>query len=187
MKVSVKDYLELVKSTENGLCFFDIEASGLRGDYNSTLCVSILPYNGEPRSFVVNQLGNDQKLVREAKTELEKYKCWVGYYSKGFDRPFLNTRLLKWGLDPIEKRHHIDLYYVLKHNTLMSRRSMAQYAGLLETHDQKMGVSPNVWSEMGFKMKEHMPLMVSRCESDCKVLRDVFNKTEHLIADIVLG
>lgn len=183
MKIDAQEYLKLVEQTCK-LCTFDIEASGLRGDYNSTLCVSIKPYGMAPYTFQVAQHGNDQKLVREAKEELEKYSCWLTYYGKGFDVKFLNTRLLKWGYEPIKPKHHIDLYYVLKANTTMSRRSMAQYAGLLETHDQKMGVSPNVWSEMGFKMKEHMPLMIDRCESDTKVLEMVYDKTKHLIKDI---
>ena len=186
MKIDAQDYLDIVQETKK-LVTFDIEASGLRGDYNSTLCVSFKPYGEKPYTMVVKQHGNDQKLVREVKDELEKYHCWITYYGKGFDLKFLNTRLLKWGYDPIKSRHHIDLYYTLKSNTLMSRRSMAQYAGLLNTHDQKMGVSPNVWSEMGFKMKEHMPMMIDRCESDCDVLEQVYNKTRHLIKDITCG
>ena len=183
MKVDVKDYLRLIEKC-NTLATYDIEATGLRGDYGSTLCVSIKPYGKEPYTMKIAQHGNDQKLVREVKEELEKYDCWLTYYGKGFDQPFLNTRLLKWGLPPIDKRLHIDLYYVLKYNTLMSRRSMAQYAGLLECHDQKMGVSPNAWSEMGFNMAKQMPTMVSRCESDCKVLEQVYDRTKHLIRDI---
>ena len=185
MKIEVDDYLKIIKQVKDGLVFFDMEASGLRGDYSSSICVSFKPYGRTVFSKTIGQPGNDQRLVREAKEELEKYHCWVTYYGKGFDLPFLNTRLLKWGLTPVDRRHHIDLYYVLRYNTLVSRRSMSQYAGLLQTHDQKMGVSPNVWSEMGFRMKEHMPIMVKRCESDCKVLESVFDKTSHLIRDIV--
>ena len=163
MKIDCQEYLELVEQT-NKLVTFDIEASGLKGDYNSILCASFKPYGQEPYTIQVSQHGNDQKVAREIKDELEKYNCWVSYYGKGFDIKFINTRLLKWGLTPVKSKPHIDLYFTLKSNTLMSRRSMAQYAGLLNTHDGKMGVSPNVWSEMGFKMKEHMPIMINRCE-----------------------
>lgn len=183
MQIDEQVFLSLVEET-NRLAFVDIEATGLRGDYNSVLVVSVKPYGEAPYSFTIKQVGNDQKVVRDVKEDLEQYDVWCGYYSKGFDLPMLNTRLLKWGQKPIEKRHHIDLYYTLKHNTLMSRRSLAQVAGLLELHDQKMGVSPNVWSEIPFKMSEHMPTMVDRCESDVTVLEQAYDKTKHLIKEI---
>jgi hypothetical protein len=64
---------------------------------------------------------------------------------------------------------------------------MAQMASFTGTPEQKLGVSPNVWNEMGFKMEEHMPLMIKRCESDTSVLEDLYKKTKHLIKDIKKG
>lgn len=186
MQLDEQVFLQLVEETDR-LAFVDIEATGLRGDYNSVLVVSVKPFNKKPYSFTVKQVGNDQKVVRDAKDAIEEYDAICTYYGKGFDIPMLNTRLLKWGHKPIEKRHHIDLYYTLKYNTLMSRRSLAQVAGLLDLHDQKMGVSPNVWSEIPFKMDEHMPTMVERCESDTEVLCGAYNKTKHLIKEIKKG
>ncbi len=72
MQIEAQDYIRLVESA-NTLCFFDIEATGLRGDYNSVLVASIKPYNSDPYSIVVKQPGNDQGVVREVKSELEKY------------------------------------------------------------------------------------------------------------------
>lgn len=166
--------------------FWDLESNGLKGDYNSLLCGSIKPFGKKPYTFSVKQVGNDQKIAREIGDELEQYLCWVTFYGKGFDVPMLNTRRLKWGLNPVEKRHHLDLYFSLKSNTLMGRRSMASYAAFLGTPEQKMSVSQNVWSEMAFKIDEHMPGMISRCESDCSVLEDVYRKTRHLIREITL-
>jgi len=185
MKIDPQTYLDLAEKTGQ-LVFFDIEATGLKGDYNSTLVVSFKPYGKRPYSLSIKAVGNDQRVVREAKEELEKYHCWCSYYGKGYDIPMLNTRLLKWGLQPIVSKHHIDMYFVLKSHTVMARRSMGQVAGLLGTPEQKMGVSPNVWSEMGFKVDEHMPQMIKRCESDCSVLEDVYKRTRHLIKDIKL-
>ena len=119
VQVDAQEYLKLVEETGK-LAFFDIESTGLKGDFNSVLVVSIKPYGQDPFSFHIQQSGNDKKVVREAVEALESYSCICGYYSKGFDVPMLNTRRLKWGLEPIAKRHHLDLFFTLKPKLLTS-------------------------------------------------------------------
>jgi len=184
MQIDTQRYLDLVEKTNN-ICFFDIESTGLRGDYNSILVVSIKPYQDTlPTSLTVKQVGNDQRLVREAKEMLEDYDCWVGYYSKGFDLPMLNTRLLKWHLPPVEKRHHLDMYFSLKSNLLTARKSQGHLLNWLGTPEQKMSVGADVWSEMPFKLQEHLPLMVKRCESDVLGLQELYDRTKHVLSEI---
>lgn len=183
MNIDTQRYLELLEQTNN-ICFFDIESTGLRGDYNSVLVVSIKPYLTDPVTLSIKQVGNDQKIVREAKEFLESFDCWVGYYSKGFDMPMLNTRLLKWGQMPIAKRHHLDMYYTLKANLLTARKSQGHLLNWLGTPEQKMSVGADSWSEMAFKMNEHLPIMIERCESDVKGLQDLYERTKHVISEI---
>ena len=147
MFIEAQHYLSLAENADD-LIFFDIESTGFKADYGSTLVISCKPYNRKPFSFPVLQVGNDKKIVREARDILESYGCWVSFYGKGFDIPFLNTRLLKWGIHPIQPRLHLDLFFTLKHNTSMSRKSLMQFAGFLELEDKKFGVSPNIWLEL---------------------------------------
>src|SRR3990167_5313677 len=139
MKIDTQEFLDICEGS-NRLCFFDIEATGLRGDYNSVLVVSVKPFAGTPVTFTVKQPGNDQRVVREAKEELEKYTVICGYYSKGFGIPMLNTRLLKWRAEPIKSRLHIDMYYTLKYNLLTARKSQGHLLSWLETPEEKMTV-----------------------------------------------
>lgn len=183
MKIEVQRYLDLVEQA-NSLLFLDIEATGLKGDYNSVLCVSLKPYGGKPYTFSVKAAGNDVRVVREVKEELKKFDCVVTYYGSGFDLPMLNTRLLKWGYDPLEPIHHIDLYYKLKSRLLTGRKSQGHLLSWLGTPEQKMSVGASAWSEMGFKLDEHMPTMIERCESDVAGLQALYQKTRHLIGDI---
>jgi len=183
MKIDTQTYLDLVEHNKS-LAFVDIEATGLKGDYNSVLVVSIKPYNTIPYSFSIKQPGNDQKVVREAKEHLQQYNCWVTYYGKGFDIPMLNTRLLKWKQYPIEPRHHIDLYYTLKSHILTGRRSQAHLLEWLETPQQKMTVSAEVWNKILYNTEKEMKTMIERCESDVCGLEDLYKETRHLIRDI---
>ena len=183
MQIDTQDFLRLVELAKT-LYFIDIEASNLRADYGSILCVSMKPYGKSPLTVSVTQPGNDQRVVREVSAHLEDADCWVTYYGKGFDIPFLNTRLLKWGLSPIQKKPHIDLYFQLKSKTLTSRRSQSHLLAWLGTPEQKMTVSADVWNQIVGDPIKHMPEMIKRCESDTKGLEALYERTKHLIADI---
>lgn len=183
MQIDTEVFLRLVENAGT-LAFADIEASGLRGDYNSTLIVSVKPYGKKPISLVVSQPGHDQKLVREAKALLETFDCWVTYYGKGFDIPFLNTRLMKWGLYPIAKRPHIDMYYTLKSNLLTARRSQGHLLTWLGTPEQKMGVSASVWSEVSAEPEKNLKILKERCESDVEGLEALYRRSKHVVRDI---
>lgn len=185
MQVDPQRYLKLVEES-NRICFFDIESTGLKGDYNSIIVVSIKPYQGNPITYSIKQVGNDKGVVHKAADLLNSFDCWVSYYGKGFDVPMLNTRLLKWKQEPLKKRHHIDMYYSLKSHILTGRRSQGHLLNWLGTEEQKMSVGADAWSEIGFKLEEHLPIMITRCESDVKGLQDLYDRTKHLIRDIKL-
>ncbi len=176
-------FLRLCESSRT-LAVFDLEATGLRGDYNSVLCVSIKAYRGEPRTFSVTRAGDDKKVVKEAKDYLSKFDCVVGYYSKGFDMPMINTRLLKHGLSPVPKIHHIDMYFTLRYNLLTARKSQGHLLDWLDTPEKKMSVSAEEWNRVLSHPKKAMPIMIKRCESDVAGLESLYTRTRHLIKDI---
>lgn len=183
MQIDTQQFLGYVEATKK-LAFFDIEATGLRGDYNSILCVSIKPYDGNVVTYQIKQPGNDRKLVREVSDALAEFDCWAGYYSKGFDKKMLNTRLLKWGLPPLPPRHHIDLYFQLKEKTLTARKSQGHLLSWLGTPEQKMSVGASVWNDVLYKTEEAMKTMVERCESDVIGLEGLYKRTRHLFRDV---
>lgn len=183
MQIETQDYLRLLEET-NRLAFVDIEATGLRGDYNSVICVSVKPYGLPPTTFTVVQPGNDKKLVREARDFMAEFDCWATYYGKGFDKPMLNTRLLKWGLDPLPNKHHLDLYYLAKYHLLTARRSQGHLLSWLGTEDQKMTVGADMWNEILYNTESAMKTMIERCESDVIGLEAFYGKVKHLARDI---
>lgn len=183
MNIEPQDFLRLAEGAGSIACF-DIEATGLRGDYNSVIIVSVKPVGQKVVSFKVGQPGNDKKVVREASDFLASLDCWVTYYGKGFDVPMLNTRLLKWGLPPIPKRPHIDLYYTLKSNLLTARRSQGHLLSWLETPEEKMTVGADMWNQIIYDFDKAMKVMQQRCESDCEGLEALYQKTKHLIKEI---
>jgi hypothetical protein len=179
VQLEAQKYLRLVE-TANAIGFVDIEAQNLKGDYGSTLVVSILPYRGKCKTLRVTTPGRDRKVVREAKAILDDLGLWVTYYGKGFDVPFLNTRLLRWGLKPLEKRHHCDLYFLLRYATTTARHSQGHLLSWLQLPEQKMTVSADAWTSP----KLHMDTLVKRCESDVRGLKSLYERTKHLVGEL---
>lgn len=196
MQLDAQTFLRLVEAGKT-LVTFDIEATGLKGDYNSVLCVSIRPFKSDAHTFAITRPGQDKGVVSEAAEMLREADCWVTYYGKGFDFPMLNTRLLKWGLRPLERKPHVDMYYTLKSNLLTARRSQAHLLDWLridhtgESTDRdnrdavhKMSVSADEWNRVLADPARAMKTMVKRCESDTLGLQSLYIRTRHLIKEV---
>jgi uncharacterized protein YprB with RNaseH-like and TPR domain len=180
MQIGAQQFLDIAERA-NALCFWDIESSGgLKGDYGSILCVSIRPWRGKCKTFAVTTPGEDRLVVKRAIEELSKYDLWVGFFSRGFDLPMLQTRAVRWSLPLVPKRHHIDCYYSMARKMLLSHRSQAHVNKFIEAREQKLSVSPNVWPAAA-KM---MPTIIRRCESDTLGNRDMYIKLRHLVEEI---
>jgi uncharacterized protein YprB with RNaseH-like and TPR domain len=188
MQFETQRFLDLVEQNHS-LVFFDIEATGLKGDYNSALVASFKPYGQAPFTLVCDAPGDDEELAKGIRETLAKCDCVVTYYGKGFDFPMINTRLLNWKIDPINPVHHIDLYFTLRSKLLTGRRSQGHLLEWLKTPEKKMSVSADDWNKV-LDPKTHdaaIKTMVKRCESDVRGLEALYKRTRHLISDIRKG
>jgi len=183
VNVDAQTFLRLVEASKT-LVFVDIESTGLHGDYNSILCVSFKPFGEDPFTYAVPGVGADKGVVQRTKEILEKADCWVSYYGKGFDIPMINTRLFRWGLAPLVKKPHLDLYWQLKSSFNTSRRSQGHLLNWMQLPEEKMSVSASIWAEMGQNFKEKMSVMKKRCESDVTGLEALYKQTRHLPVEI---
>ena len=185
MQVDSKMFLALVEET-GSLMTFDIEASGLNADYGSMLCMSYKNFGSEVKTIVVKQPGNDEELALKAKEILESAKCWLSFNGKMFDIRFINSSLLYYGHPPVDKRHHLDLYFQLKPKIRASRKGLGPLAGWLKLSEGKMGVSQSVWREAPDPVmwKEHKKTLVARCESDVRVLENMYKRTKSFIGEV---
>ena len=182
-QLEVQLFLDLAEKAEKLACW-DLETSGLGADYQSIIIASIKPFNKPAVTFCADRYNKDKRLVRQVKAELEKYVILVAHFGKGFDIPFLNTRLLYWGLPSLEKRHHIDTFFQLKYRLKTSSASQAALLSFLELPEQKMSLPPGTWQSI-FTNKDAKEKLIARCESDCKGLEALYKKTRHLFRDVV--
>ena len=183
MQIDAKVVLRLAEISNN-IAFFDIEATGLNCDYNSIVVCSVKPYKKKPVVFSTWRPGDDKALVRQIKQELEKYPIWCGYYSKMYDVPMIQGRLLRHGIAPLVKSHHIDLYFQLNANINTSRKSQGHRIGWLGLEENKMFVSADEWNKFLTYPKTYGRKLRARCASDTIGLEQLFERTKSLIVNI---
>lgn len=189
MQLDAQTFLRLTEKAGT-LLTFDTEATSLNGDYGSLLCITGKRYGQKPITIRIEQAGKDRHVAKAAKEMLESADAWVSYYGKGYDVLMINARLMRWGLAPLEKRPHIDLYFTLKSKVKISRRSQGHYLSWLSVEDKdggeqrKMGVSADVWAQVSSNPRKYMPEMVRRCESDVRGLEALYDRTKSFIADV---
>lgn len=178
MQIEVADFLRLCEGAGT-ILYFDIESSGFNADYNRVLTFSG-QWHGKKKPFTITA-----KTHRSEKAALERIlKVWnkadivVSYYGRGFDVPFLNARLFEYGLPLLDSKHHLDLYYTLKPKFKLSRKSLDSMGTLAGIPEDKMKVPPRAWREVD------IPILVKRCESDVKMLVQLYRKVKHLIKTI---
>jgi hypothetical protein len=179
MQLDAQRYLKLVEKA-NTIGFLDIESQGREADYGGVHVISVAPLRGKPKTWYARRLGADRRMVKEARDWLNELDLWVTFYGKGFDVSFLNTRLLRWNLEPLQKRHHLDLYYLLRWSTRTGRHSQAHLISWLKLKEPKMSVSADDWT----KPIESMATLVKRCESDVRGLKSLYERTKHLVGEL---
>lgn len=182
MQIDTQAFIELCKETGK-LYTWDIEATGLNCDYNSIVVVSVKPYGQVPRTFVVNQPGDDKALVAEVRDFLATGAMWATFYGKMFDVKMMEGRLLKWGLPAMPKKHHLDLFFQLVGKVNTSRKSQAHLARWLELPEKKMDIEPDIWNRI-FYDPAAMALLVERCESDVTTLEQGVIRCQHLCGEL---
>lgn len=183
MNLDPATFLRLAEKAK-ALCFLDLEASGLRGDFNSIYVISVKPFQSDPKTFSVSRPGDDRKIIRDAKAYLETFDCWVTYYGRGYDIKMIDTRALRHEQPPLVRKPHIDMYYVLRANLLTARRSQGHLLSWLGTKESKLSVSADIWAKVPVDPKDTLPVLIKRCESDVLGLEELYMRTRHLIRDI---
>lgn len=176
------------------LCFVDLEATGLSGDYNSVLVVSIKPYRHRPEVRAVKHPGEDREVVEWAVRRLADFSVWVSYYGRSFDVPMLRTRLLEGGIvEDIPRRHHVDLYFLVRYRLNTSRRSQGHLLEWLYPEGKerakvarKMTVSPRSWNDVLTPSRRDaaMRTLQRRCASDTEGLQSLYVRVRHLITEV---
>jgi uncharacterized protein YprB with RNaseH-like and TPR domain len=163
------------------IAVFDLETTDLKADFGRLLCGSILSYPSmEMVSFRIDEcnggsVAKDAPLAVAIRDKIEEHHISAGYYSKGFDISFLNTRLMVGGRRKMEPMLHIDPIWFYRGWRGASFRSskMKVVAKVLGLEETKQDVPDEVWITARHGDKRSLDILVDRCESDVRITMDI--------------
>lgn len=174
------------------IAVFDLETTNLKGDVGRLLVGSVYSYPaGTITTFRQDEMprtksmADDGALAIAIRDFLEEHHMLVGWHSKGFDVPFLNTRLLQNGARRLRGMLHLDPMYHYRgwHGVRPRSSKLATVAEFYDLPERKMPADVQVWVKAQGGDKEAMDILCDRCESDVRVLAEITART--FAADLV--
>lgn len=169
------------------VCYWDIECTDLKGDFGRLLCISILTHSGEMITFRQDEyvadgratdMADDRAIARDARDLLEQHDCTAGWYIKGFDIPFLNTRLVANGERTMRSRLCYDpRWYYSGWRGLSPRNARLKTVTEFFGYEAKPEVSADVWVKARGGNRKAMDEVVERCEADVRIAKEIGERT----------
>ena len=166
---------------------FDIEATDLEASFGHVLCVGY-KYLDAKRTKVVSledvpkpKPGEepDAPLMREIHRVLtEEADIIVTYYGKGYDRKFLNTRMLLADLPPLPplNSEHVDLYFTARGNLKLHSNRLQAVAETLGCPVEKTPVKAQTWRLAMRGDRKALAYVVEHCRRDVEILEWCYKK-----------
>ena len=164
------------------ILFWDIEATDLEASFGYTLCVGY-KYLGQKTTHVISLA--DFPRVADPKKEpdihlmraihrilAQEADIIVGWYSKPYDRPFVNTRMMLAGLDPLPplNAEHIDLYWTARSNLKLHSNRLQAVSETLGCPYSKTPVRADIWRRAQRGDAAALAYVHHHCKLDVQIL-----------------
>src|SRR5271165_5104007 len=135
------------------ILFWDLETTNLKADFGTTLCCGY-KWLGEKRVYVpaINDYESfdkdktdDKQLIADFIEVYNSADINVTYFGTGFDRKWLTAKALEYRLGIPANIPMIDLYYTVKSNFAISRKSLQNVGYYLGLSNEKTPVEGKIW------------------------------------------
>lgn len=179
----------MATKTDAKILIFDIETTHLKADFGTMLSfgykwlgdkyptvLSIMDYKGWK-----NDPTDDSKLARDAYKILEQADMFVTYFGKGFDVKYLNAKMLEHGLPIIPNTAHVDLFYTVKANLALSRKSLGNVGYFLGLNAEKTPVEGRIWKKAMVGDQDSIRYVIEHNAADVDLLEEAYLKLRPLV------
>lgn len=174
------------------VAMFDIECTELVANRGHILCASLKTSDEDtPKTWRIDDYKlfkkepwNDRELCTDLAEALEGCDLLVGWYSSRYDWPFLNSRLVKNGLLPLDRRLHHDLWRTARANLCLTSNRLESVSDFLGTKIKKNHLDWVTWEKAAFGIKEAMDYLAEHCELDVLVLEEAFDRLKGFIRQV---
>lgn len=168
--------------------YLDIEATGFNANDAWMLSWAIKERGGKVVTDHVRpdeifkapgkvNMNYDRGITKTLLEEMRKYTVLVGYYSTGFDFPFIRSRAMKHNLSfpSIGQIYHIDLFYHVRNKLKLSRNSLKVATQFLEIAG-KTSLDFSYWGIAGMGDVNAMKELLHHNEQDVIILEQLHKK-----------
>jgi len=170
--------------------YLDIETDNLKADFGTMLTWCIKEKGGKVYYDTVTKRelfegDSDRRIVQSIVDEMRKYNIIVGYYSTGFDLPFVRAKALHYGIDfPgfeyngktfVPELYHFDLYYTVKSKLCISRKSLDAACDYLNISG-KTPISKDAWRRAKYGDPEALNTVLEHNVGDVEILEKLHDK-----------
>jgi len=158
---------------------WDIEATGLVGDYGHLLCACILNMdNAEVEIFRLDderyrqgKPHDDSALVKAIRDRIEDSFMWITWNGKWYDVPMLDTRLRMAGEQALRRKLHADIMYYARRPFIdICSSKLSNFAKAFLLEQRKIDLDPIVWEGARALDSECMDKVVEHCVADVLIL-----------------
>lgn len=166
------------------ILLYDIETTHLKADWGWTICIgwkwldskgvyvkSLMDYPDWKQN-----LTNDRALVEEFHRVMSEADMRVGFYSRGFDIKFLQSKWLQYELPPLPQIPEVDLFFVAKSNLALTRKNLDNITRFLGLDQKKYYVTAKIWQQAMVGNPDAIRKIMAHCRQDVRITEQLYYK-----------
>src|SRR5467141_2997741 len=168
------------------IVILDIETTSLEGDAGVLVSAGLMSDAGRGEYLEARRTSEEKSLLSKLAKRLESYDVIVTWNGRGFDIPFLTTRLMKLELDPppLLRKSHIDLADVVKSRLRLTFTYLDHVCDFFQIERKKgpMGLDvPHLYVRALEGDRKASASIREHCLDDLRATRQVFLKLKPLV------
>ena len=168
------------------IVILDIETSSLTADGGIIVGAGLMSEAGRGEYLEAKRTNQEKRVLTSLLKRLGSYDVIVTWSGRGFDIPFLTTRLLKHGMDPrpVLRMMHLDLNEVVKSRLRLTFTYLDHVCDFFQIRRDKgpMGLDvPHLYVRALEGDEEALKSIRDHCLDDLRATREVFQKLRPLL------
>lgn len=170
------------------ILIYDLETTNLKADFGTLLCVGYKWLGEDAQVLAITDDKHWQKAPWDDKKLIERFMevynqadMVITYFGKGFDQPWLYAKLLKHRLTIPDNIPHVDLFFTVKSNMCISRKSLANVSYYLDLEAKKTPVDGQIWVKAGMGDAESIKYIVDHCYADVDLTEELYLRLRPLM------
>ena len=173
---------------------FDIETSSLYANTGIILCAQIKTYGSKELKTVradkfknwKTRKSDNREVVMAVMEALDDYDILVAHNGQYFDKAWLNSACLKYGLPPrLRFEKFVDPCQQARRHLRLARNSLSALLEYFDIPENKTPIRFNHWLTASLDSdRKAMGYIVEHCQRDVLVLEKAYGRTRKLIKEI---